>query len=135
MFGVSLSRGRAAVFAALAAAWVGGAARTAHAQAAWPLVYEGRIFDERGRPAPIAVYNGRFTDTQRRYKVNVRECFALVTAVRLLGRQLLYMDWVLQTDHHNLRFMATSKDPIIQRWWFEICNARPICVQRHQRGK
>ena len=57
MFGVSLSRGRAALFAALAAAWVGGAARTAHAQAAWPLVYEGRIFDERGRPleAPVTL--------------------------------------------------------------------------------
>ena len=86
-------------------------------------------FNAAGLPMPVMIISGRFTDTQRRYKVNERECFALVTAIRQLGSLLHYANWVLQTDHNNLRYMASSRDPIIQRWWFEICHSRPSCVQ------
>jgi hypothetical protein len=52
-----LSRARSAAVAALAAVVLGAVAAPALAQAAWPLVYEGRIFDERGRPleAPVTL--------------------------------------------------------------------------------
>jgi len=52
-----LSRARSAAVAALAAVVLGAAAAPALAQTQWPLVYEGRIFDERGRPleAPVTL--------------------------------------------------------------------------------
>ena len=52
-----LSRARSAAVAALAAVVLGAVAPPAVAQTQWPLVYEGRIFDERGRPleAPVTL--------------------------------------------------------------------------------
>jgi hypothetical protein len=78
-----------------------------------------------GNPVPVAHFAARFSGAQLAWEVNVREAYALVAAVRLLGRRLLRTcpSWALQTDHRNLAGMAASANPAVRRWFLELRGA------------
>ena len=73
----------------------------------------------------VSYYCGAFTEAAASQKTNHREACAIIFGVRAIGNILSYMDWVLQTDHNNIRYWHNSSDPVMQRWWAEISKFNP----------
>lgn len=63
-----------------------------------------------------------FTSTQLALKVAQKEALAVVAFVRAVGTQLRIWNWTLRTDHANLLVWQSSVDPLLRRWYLELCH-------------
>ena len=73
----------------------------------------------------VDCYHGQFTTAASRQKTNHREAFAIVMGIRSMGSLLDVIDFILQTDHNNIRFWWNSQDPAMQRWYAEFSRVNP----------
>ena len=90
-------------------------------------------FDDKGTERVTHVFSRNFNETQQRLKTVQKECLAIIAAIRHLGLQLLVWDWTLRCDHANLRYMATSQDAMVRKWFLELCT---VChAVQHIEGK
>ena len=72
--------------------------------------------DAQGKEYPIGFMSKKFNDTQRRWSVPEKECFAIVAGVEKFSYLLHDCHFWLHTDHANLTFIRTSGSEKVIRW-------------------
>jgi transposase InsO family protein len=89
--------------------------------------------DDDGNERYIHFLSHRFTPAERRWNVTERECFGVKYCVAKLEEYLRHAPFKLEVDHANLKFMRTSHNAKVQRWFlyllrfrFEIAHIRGV---------
>lgn len=65
---------------------------------------------------PIAFYSKKFSEQAAKWPTIEKEGYAIYLAVKKFAYYLVGKDFVIQTDHNNLRWMEASEVPKIVRW-------------------
>ena len=74
-----------------------------------------------GIEQPIAFLSRSFTETEQRWTVTERECYAFVYAFQKFEYLLRDIHFTLRTDHKNLTYVNDSVSPKVRRWKILIC--------------
>ena len=81
----------------------------------------------------ISCASGRFSAAAGRWETIKQECYAIYMGIYKFKNLLTGKSFLIQTDHNNLRWMASSENAMIIRWRLFIQNFD--CQIEHIQGK
>ena len=86
-----------------------------------------------GKEIPVGFMSKMLSDTERRWNVTEKECYAIVAAFDKFYYTLRDRKFILQTDHRNLQFMDKSSNAKVVRWKMMISEFD--CIVEHIPGR
>ena len=74
--------------------------------------------EKKGRLFPISYASRKLLDREKNYCTPEKECLAIVWAINKFYNYLYGNEFILQTDHHSLKYLNTSKfcNSRLMRW-------------------
>jgi hypothetical protein len=77
-----------------------------------------------GLKHPVAYASKKFSDREKRYSVEERECLAMVWGVQKFNRYLYGNEFVIETDHCSLQYLKTGsiRNARVMRWYLAMQN-------------
>jgi transposase InsO family protein len=77
-----------------------------------------------GTMHPVAYASKKFSESERNYSVEERECLAMVWGIRKFNRYLYGQEFVVETDHLGLQYLKTGnvRNARVMRWYLVLQN-------------
>jgi hypothetical protein len=73
---------------------------------------------------PVAYASKKFSERERKYSVEERECLAMVWGIQKFNRYLYGKEFTMETDHCGLQYLKTGsiRNARVMRWYLALQN-------------
>ena len=80
--------------------------------------------EHNGDKHPVSYASKKFSERERKYSVEERECLAMVWGIQKYNRFLYGKEFIIETDHCGLQYLKTGsiRNARVMRWYLALQN-------------